>query len=110
MAEPHSVRLHLPPALKDYRMRRTIAAVDAILRAAEILDELHPACLETVRDYCQEINSGRNGAESDRAWIAMVCEHLNDAKLRERRLFYGLTGNNEEEDEGKEEESKKSAL
>lgn len=53
-----------------------------------------PAALEEVRDYCKSYNRGRKGAFSEfkRAFIAVVIDHLNDARLRERRLYYRITG------------------
>jgi hypothetical protein len=85
---------YLPIMLKDPDMRRAACAVEAVFRAATILDELPPACLEEVRDYCSNWNKGRKGTESEfkKVWVKMVTEHLADAKLAEKRLFYGLTG------------------
>jgi hypothetical protein len=31
-------------------------------------------------------------SEFRHAWLNMVIEHLNDARLRERRLYTGITG------------------
>ena len=92
--ETHSLRLHLGTALKEAEIRRTCCAVEAILRAGTILDELSPTCLEQVRDYCSDYNKGRKGSFSEfkHAYIDMVVEHLNDARLRERRLFSAITG------------------
>jgi hypothetical protein len=92
----HNIRLHLGVTLRDYHMRRTVAAVEHIIRAGEILAELQVPCLETVRDYCIEYNNGCKGTANkfQKAWIAMVIEHLDDARLRERRLYTGITGKN----------------
>jgi hypothetical protein len=88
------VHNYLPITLKDANMRRSACAVEAIFRAVTILDELPPECLEEIRDFCTDWNKGRQGVESEfkKAWIKMVVKHLNDAKLQERRLFYGITG------------------
>jgi hypothetical protein len=88
------IRLHLADALRNHEIRRACTAVEHILHAADILDELHPSALEQIRDYCTEYNKGRKGkfSEFKRAWIAMVVEHLDDARLRERRLYTGITG------------------
>src|SRR5258705_11481991 len=71
-----------------------ISGTSSILRAGTILDELSPTCLEQVRDYCSDYNRGRKGSFSEfkHAYIDMVVEHLNDARLRERRLFSAITG------------------
>jgi hypothetical protein len=63
--------------------------VEHILRAADILDDLPPSALEAIRDYCSDYTKDRTGKFSDfkRAWIDMVVEHLNDARLRERRFY-----------------------
>ena len=68
--------------------------VEHILRAAHILDDLPPSALEAIRDYCTDYSKGRKGTFSEfkQAWINMVIEHLNDARLRERRLYSGITG------------------
>jgi hypothetical protein len=92
--EPHNLQLHLAIALKEAEIRRTCCAVEAILRAGTILDELSPTCLEQVRDYCTDYIKGRRDSFSEfkHAYINMVIEHLDDARLRERRLFSGITG------------------
>lgn len=71
---------HLSHALQNPDVRRSCYAVEAIFRAADTLDELPPACLEEVRDYCSAWNEGRKGSFSEfkRAWIEMVVERLND--------------------------------
>jgi hypothetical protein len=84
---------HLPDSLRNHDIRRTCCAVEAILRAADMLDELPPECLEQIRDYCN-YNRGRKGTFSEfrHAWLNMVIEHLDDARLREHRLYTGITG------------------
>jgi hypothetical protein len=79
-------------ALRTADIRRACCAVEAIFRAGNILDELPPAALEEIRDYCTEWNKGREGTYSEfkAAWIKMVVEHLNDVRLRERRIFTGM--------------------
>jgi hypothetical protein len=98
----HSIKLHLGVTLRDYHMRRTVAAVEHIIRAGEILAELHVPCLETVRDYCIEYTNSHKSTESkfQKAWIAMVIQHLNDARLRERRLYHAITGEDVQEGNG----------
>jgi hypothetical protein len=58
------------------------------------LDSLSPAALEGVRDYCHDYVKGRKGKFSDfkHAFIELVIDHLNDARLRERRLYTGIRG------------------
>ena len=60
----------------------------------DLLDTLSPAALECVRDYCDEYNKGCKGkfSEFKRAYIELVIDHLNNVRLRERRLFHGITG------------------
>jgi hypothetical protein len=86
--------LHLSVALKNHEIRRTCTAVEHILRAAEILDGLPPAALEQIRDYCNDYIKGRTNSFSDfkRAYIKLVVDHLSDMRLREHRLFQGITG------------------
>jgi hypothetical protein len=92
--DKQKLHLHLGVALKESEIRRACCAVEAIVRAADILDDLPPTALEEVRDYCTDYNKGRKGSFSEfkHAWIEMVVDHLADARLREQRLYYGLTG------------------
>ena len=92
--ETHSLRLYLAHALKEAEIRRACSAVEAILHAGSVLDELSPTALEQVRDYCTDYNKGRHGPFSDfkRKYIELVIDHLNDARLQERRLYHGVTG------------------
>jgi len=92
--EPHNLRLHLAIALKEPEIRRACCAVEAIFRAGTILDELSPAVLEQVRDYCTDWNKGRKGSFSEfkHAWIDLVADHLNEQRMTERRLYHGITG------------------
>ena len=85
-------------ALKNHDIRRACTAVEHILGAAEILDELPAAALEQIRDYCDDYVKGRAGAFSDfkRAYIELVVCHLNEMHIRERRLLQGITGNDEQ--------------
>ena len=92
--ESHGLRLHLGPALATPEIRRACCAVEAVFRAGDILDSEPPVVLEQVRDYCTAWNKGRTGkfSEFKHAWINLVIEHLDDARLRERRLYRGITG------------------
>jgi hypothetical protein len=92
-----NLRRYLAIALKDHEMRRACTAVEHILRAAEILDDLPAAALEQIRDYCDDYIKGSTGAFSDfkRAYIELVVDHLSDVRVRERRLLQGITGNDE---------------
>jgi hypothetical protein len=96
--ETHSLRLYLGHALKEAEIRRACSAIEAILHAGSVLDELSPTALEQVRDYCTDYNKGRHGPFSDfkRKYIELVIDHLNDARLTERRLFHGVTGHDDE--------------
>jgi hypothetical protein len=81
--EAHTLRLDMQPALKTPEIRRTCCAVEAILRAGDILDTEPPAVLEEIRDYCTAYNKGGK-ARSARSstWNDLVVEHLADARLR----------------------------
>ena len=72
--ETHSLRLYLSTALKEHEIRRACTAVEHILRAADILDDLHPVALEQVRDYCSDYIKGRHDTFSEfkHAYINMV--------------------------------------
>jgi hypothetical protein len=102
--ESRNFRLHLANALKSHEIRRACTAVEHILHAADILDDLPVAALEEIRDYCDDYVKGRVGAYSEfkRAYIGLVVDHLSDMRLRERRLFQGITGKDGEEETAKE--------
>jgi hypothetical protein len=102
--EIESFSVQLAVALKNHEMRRACTAVEHILRAAEILDDLPAAALEQIRDYCDDYIKCRTGAFSDfkRAYIKLVVNHLSDMRDRERRLFQGITGKDEQEETGNE--------
>jgi hypothetical protein len=89
-----TIRAHLPYSLAHQEIRRACTVVEHILRAADILDDLPPEALEAIRDYCSDYVKDRKGKFSDfkRAWVEMVVEHLDDARLRERRLYTGIMG------------------
>jgi hypothetical protein len=89
-----TIRAHLPYSLAHQEIRRACTVVEHILRAGDMLDELPPDALAAIRDYCSEYVKDRKGKFSDfkRAWVEMVIEHLDDARLRERRLYTGITG------------------
>jgi hypothetical protein len=88
------VKAHLPDSLKNNDIRRKCCAVETILRAADMLDERPPECLEQIRDYCNDVSAGQKGmfSEFKHAYIDMVVEHLNDQRPCEQRLYTGLTG------------------
>jgi hypothetical protein len=89
-----TIRAHLPYSLAHQEIRRACTVVEHILRAGDMLDELPPDALAAIRDYCSEYVKDRKGKFSDfkRAWVEMVIEHLDDARLRERRLYTGIIG------------------
>jgi hypothetical protein len=92
--ETHTMRLHLRAALREYPIRRTVWAVERIVSAIDVLDEMPEACLEEVRDYCAEYAKGHHDLMSDfkRAWVNLVSDHLNDMRERNRRLRSAITG------------------
>ena len=85
-----TIRAHLPYSLAHQEIRRACTVVDHILRAGELL----PDALAAIRDYCSDYVKDRKGkfSEFKRAWVEMVVEHLDDARLQERRLYTGITG------------------
>jgi hypothetical protein len=92
--ERHSLKLHLPAALKSAEIRHACLAVERVVSTIDLLDTLSPAALECVRDYCTDYVKGRKGrfSEFKHAYIELVIDHLNDARLRERRLYTGIAG------------------
>jgi hypothetical protein len=102
--EPESFSFHLAVALKNHEIRRACTAVEHVLQPADILEDLPPAALEQIRDYCDDYIKGSKGVLSDfkRAYIGLVVDHLSNMRIRERRLFQGITGKDEQEETGKE--------
>jgi len=89
------IRALLPSALKNHDIRRACCAVEAIFRSADILDQMPPAALEQIRDYCSDyLKDSREDSFSEfkRAYIKMVIEHLDNARQTERMLYRGITG------------------
>jgi hypothetical protein len=103
------VRSLLHSALKNHEIRRACTAVEHILRAVDILDQMSPEALEQNRDYCDDyLKGGPNDSISEfkRAYIKMVIEHLDHARQMERMMYRGITGrdwlNQPGEDEGQD--------
>ena len=97
--EPAKIKYIMDTALKTPEIRRACFAVERVLGAVDLLDNLPPNALEAVRDYCTDYIKGRKDTFSEfkHAYINMVVEHLNDARLRERRLFSGITGKDKDD-------------
>ena len=97
------LRLHLKPALKSTEIRRACCAIGAIIRAADILDAEPPAVLEEVRDYCIDYIRGRRDwySEFKRAYIKLVCDHLELSRQLERRFYGGVSGEDWPHDDDK---------
>jgi hypothetical protein len=96
--EPNEKRKYLAAALREPEIRRACHLVERIITAGDILDHMSPTTLEVVRDYCAERTTGTTGASNEfrRAWIKLVVDHLNDARMLERRLCCGITGSDRE--------------
>ena len=99
--ETHAMRLHLRTALRSYEIRRTTWAVERIMSAIDVLDEMPEAALEEVRDFCAEYAKGHHDhmSEFKRAWVNLVSDHLANMRMRNRRLRRGITGVDERIDE-----------
>lgn len=90
-----AIRSVLPTALAHEDVRLACTVVQHILVAGDMLDRLPAPALEAIRDYCTGYMKGHEPgsfSEFKWAWIKMVIDHLNDAELRERRLYQGITG------------------
>lgn len=90
-----AIRTHLPDSLANEDIRRACTVVEHIMSAVDMLDRLPPPALVAIRDYCTGYIKGHpqdSFSDFKWAWIKMVIDHLNDAELRERRLFAALTG------------------
>jgi hypothetical protein len=100
--DQRTIRLHLPSALQCADIRHACLAVERVVSTIDLLDSLSPAALECVRDYCDSHSKHCKGkfSEFKRAYLGLVVEHLGDVRLRERRLYHAITGEDVQEANG----------
>lgn len=97
--EPQRLQIHLGIALKSLEIRKAVAALERLHDAYELLDGLSPAVLKCMADHLEKQYGTRIGCMGTfkRAYIALVKEHLEEARKAERRLFHGITNTDDED-------------
>lgn len=81
-------------SLKLHDVRKAVAAYELMHSAAIMLQMLPVPVLEALRDYVQEEVKDRKEPLTlcDRSFIEHLNELIRGARLKERRLFQGITG------------------
>ena len=75
-------------------VRKAAAAYELMHSAAAILQMLPVPVLEALRDYTDEQLRDRKGPLTlcDRSFLEHLNELIRGARLKEQRLFHGITG------------------
>jgi hypothetical protein len=99
------IKLHIHTALGDRSTRVGVLIFQTIVNSVDLIDEQPTAVIEAVGEHaekliCEQPKSPRN---EFRTALKNYCQYaVAEAKTRERKLYYGLTGVREL-DEGCEE-------
>ena len=88
---------------KLHDVRKAVAAYELMHSAAAMLQMLPVPVLEALRDYVQEEVKDRKGPLTlcDRSFVEHLNELIRGERLKEHRLFHGITGIVPDEDERK---------
>jgi hypothetical protein len=80
--------------LKLHDVRKAVAAYELMHSAAAMLQMLPVPVLDALRDYVQEEVKDRKGPLTlcDRSFVEHLNELIRGARLKEHRLFHGITG------------------
>jgi hypothetical protein len=95
-------------SLQFHDMRKAAAAYELMHSATAMLQMLPVPVLEALRDYVQEEEvKDRKGPLTlcDRSFVEHLNELLRGARLKEHRLFHGITGIVPDPDEDEKESS-----
>ena len=81
-------------SLKLHDVRKAAAAYELMHSAAAMLQMLPVPVLEALRDYVQEEVKDRRGHLTlcERSFVEHLNELISGARLKEQRLFHGITG------------------
>jgi hypothetical protein len=81
-------------SLKLHDVRKAAAAYELMHSAAAMLQMLPVPVLEALRDYVQEEVKDRKGPLTlcERSFVEHLNELIRGARLKEHRLFHGITG------------------
>jgi len=94
MIDSQNLKTQTSYSLKLRDVRKAVAAYEFMHSAATMLQMLPVPVLETLRDYVQEEVKDRRGPLTlcDRSFVEHLNELIRGERLREHRLFHGITG------------------
>ena len=102
MIDSKNLKTQTSYSLKLHDVRKAVAAYELMHSAAAMLQMLPVPVLEALRDYVQEDVKDRKGPLTlcDRSFVEHLNELIRGARLKEHRLFHGITGIVPDPDEG----------
>ena len=95
MIDSQKLKTQTSYSLKLHDVRKAAAAYELMHSAAAMLQMLPVPVLEALRDYVQEEEvKDRKGPLTlcDRSFVEHLNELIRGARLKEHRLFHGITG------------------
>jgi predicted secreted protein len=94
MIDAKTLKTQTSYSLKLHDVRKAAAAYELMHSAATLLQMLPVPVLEALRDYVQEQVKDRKGPLTlcDRSFLEHLNELISGARLKEQRLFHGITG------------------
>jgi hypothetical protein len=94
MIDTRTLKTQTSYSLKLHDVRKAAAAYELLHSAAVILQMLPVPVLEALRDYVHEEVKDRKGPPTlcDRSFLEQLDELIRGARLKEHRLFHGITG------------------
>jgi hypothetical protein len=94
MIDSQKLKTQTSYSLKLHDVRKAAAAYELMHSAAAMLQMLPLPVLEALRDYVQEEVKDRKGPLTlcDRSFVEHLNELIRGARLKEHRLFHGITG------------------
>ena len=105
MIDSKNLKTQTSYSLQLHDVRKAAAAYELMHSAAAMLQMLPVPVLEALRDYTREQVKDRKGPLTlcDRSFVEHLNELIRGARLKEQRLFQGITGilPNPDEDEKK---------
>jgi hypothetical protein len=87
--------MQIDAALKENHIRSASHIVEIIKRSMDLIDEQPPPVLESLIDFCCELQrkdsfpKERVGVRA--AFVEYCKEALKESRKREHRLYYGIT-------------------
>jgi hypothetical protein len=94
MIDSQRLKTQTSYSLRLHDVRKAVAAYELMHSAAAMLQMLPVPVLEALRDYVQEEVKDRKGPLTlcDRSFVEHLNELIRGARLRQQRLFHGITG------------------